>query len=222
MPSGGQRSFQTLGEAGHGQSRSTVVDGGRLAARNKSRTVSDSLSGSDSKVGGRYVKKEQSGARGGGEVRDSSMKLTSMGTPRQKGKCCKCGIYRHFAKECKLKVQNEERHEAAHHVNTDAEPMLMVAQVCNVVRTATLGTQRVFLVEYGEGAWVLDTGTTNHMMGCRESLATLDESVRGAVRFGDGSMVEFHGIGAVTIAWKNHDHRCLLRYTSFHPSNAIL
>ena len=89
----------------------------------------------------------------------------------------------------------------------------MVAQVCNLVQTMTMGAQRMFLnqehmfpTEYNEGAWVLDTGVTNHMTGCRESLASLDESMRGAVRFGDGSMVEIHGISAVMIARKNQDH----------------
>ena len=77
-------------------------------------------------------------------------------------------------------------------------------------------TQRVFLNEermfpaaYNEGTWVLDTGATNHMTGCRSSLASLDESVRGSVRFGDGSRVEICGIGAVTITGKNQDHKVL-------------
>ena len=47
------------------------------------------------------------------------------------------------------------------------------------------------------------------MTGCREALASLDKSVRGAVRFGDGSTVEIHGISAVTIAGKNNEHRVL-------------
>ena len=72
-----------------------------------------------------------------------------------------------------------------------------------------LNQVRVFPSTYDAGAWVLDTGATNHMTGCRESLASLDESVRGAVRFGDGSRVEICGIGAVTIAGKNTDHRVL-------------
>jgi hypothetical protein len=193
-------------------------------ARNKSCPAPDPSSGSGSKGGGCNVRKERSGARGGGEARDSGVKHTLMGTPRRKGKCRKCGIYGHFAKECKSKVQNEERQEAAHHANTDAEPVLMMAQVCNVVWTATPSTQHVFLnqervfsVEYGEGAWVLDTGATNHMTGCRESLATLNESVRGTVRFGDGSTVEIHGIGAVRIAGKNQDHRVLIE-VYFIPS----
>ena len=88
-----------------------------------------------------------------------------------------------------------------------------MAQVSNVVRTATMSSQHVFLNQehvlpssFEAGSWILDTGATNHMTGCRESLATLDESVRGAVRFGDGSKVEIRRIGAVTIAGKNQDH----------------
>lgn len=89
----------------------------------------------------------------------------------------------------------------------------MVAHVCNIKRLSTPVTQHVFLnqervfpAEYHEGAWVLDTGATNHMTGRREAMATLDEMVQGAVKFGDGSTVEIHGIGAVTIAGKNNDH----------------
>jgi hypothetical protein len=40
------------------------------------------------------------------------------------------------------------------------------------------------------------------MTGYREALASLDESVRGAVRFGDGSTVEIQGIGAVALNGK--------------------
>jgi hypothetical protein len=79
-------------------------------ARNKSRMVADSSSSSGAKGGGggHSAKKEKTGARGGGDVRDSGVKLTSMGTPRRKGKCRKCGIYGHWAKECK-KAPKEER-----------------------------------------------------------------------------------------------------------------
>jgi len=47
------------------------------------------------------------------------------------------------------------------------------------------------------------------MTGCRAALASLDKTVKGAVRFGDGSKVEICGIGAVTIAGRNQDHRVL-------------
>jgi hypothetical protein len=51
-------------------------------AKYKSRAESDSTSGSGSKGSGHYVKKEKSGARAGGDGRDSGPRLTSMGTPR--------------------------------------------------------------------------------------------------------------------------------------------
>lgn len=64
-----------------------------------------SSSGGKGDSGGHYVKREKTGARGGGgDARDSGTKLTSMGTPRRKGKCRKCGIYGHWGKECKTKA----------------------------------------------------------------------------------------------------------------------
>jgi hypothetical protein len=47
------------------------------------------------------------------------------------------------------------------------------------------------------------------MIGCRDALASLDESVRGVVCFGDGSMVEIQGIGAVALAGRQNEHRVL-------------
>ena len=76
-------------------------------------------------------------------------------------------------------------------------------------RSVAFRQEHVFPTECDDGVWVLDIGATNHMIGCRESLASLGEPVQGAVHFGDRSMVEIHGIGVVTIARKNHDHRIL-------------
>jgi hypothetical protein len=80
------------------------------AAKHKSRADTDSSSGSGSKDRGRYVKKERSGGRGGGDSRDSGGKnLTSMGTPRRKGRCRKCGIYGHFGKRVQNKAKGGAR-----------------------------------------------------------------------------------------------------------------
>ncbi|CAD6228004.1 unnamed protein product [Miscanthus lutarioriparius] len=154
------------------------------AARSKSHAGTDSLSGSSNRGKGRFVKKEKPRGRAGGDGRDSGNRLTSMGTPRRKGRCRKCNIYGHFEKECKTKMDGEERQEAAHHAAGEQEGALLVAQVCNVVRMTTPRTQHVFLnqervfpAEHEEDAWVLDTGATNHMTGCRDALATLDNSV---------------------------------------------
>jgi hypothetical protein len=64
----------------------------------------------------------------------------------------------------------------------------------------------VFPTEYDDEAWVLDTGATNHMTRNHAALTALDESVHGAVRFGDGSRVKICGIGAVTVTGRNKEH----------------
>ena len=57
--------------------------------------------------------------------------------------------------------------------------------------------------------WVLDTGATNHMTGCRHAFAELDSKVCGNVRFGDGSVVEIEGRGSIVFVCKNGEHRAL-------------
>jgi transposase InsO family protein len=57
--------------------------------------------------------------------------------------------------------------------------------------------------------WVLDTGATNHMTGSRCLFAELDTVVTGTVRFGDGSVVDIKGKGAILFALKSGEHRRL-------------
>jgi hypothetical protein len=192
-------------------------------ARNKSRMMGSESSSSGGKGGGHFVKKDKAAQRSSGNKHDRNKRdpgvHPSSGTPRRNGRCKKCGVYGHWAKECLNKRSAKEDHEeAAHHAVGDVEknPALLVAHVCNVVRTPDtkthglfLNQKQVFPSKYAEGAWVLDTGATNHMTGCRASLADLDESVRGAVKFGDGSTVEICGVGAVTMSGKNQEHRVL-------------
>ncbi|CAD6336836.1 unnamed protein product [Miscanthus lutarioriparius] len=74
------------------------------AEKNKSRMVSES-STSTAKGGGgggHLLKKEKHWRRkNNGSGEGCEPKLMSMGTPRRKGKCRKCGVYGHWGKECK-------------------------------------------------------------------------------------------------------------------------
>jgi len=47
------------------------------------------------------------------------------------------------------------------------------------------------------------------MTGTRSVLSQLDASVRGSVRFGDGSRVEIQGVGSVVIQDRQHGHKVL-------------
>jgi hypothetical protein len=60
-----------------------------------------------------------------------------------------------------------------------------------------------------DDVWVLDTGARNHMTGTRSMLTQLDDSVRGTVKFGDGSRVEIHGIGSVVMQDHHQAHKLL-------------
>lgn len=67
----------------------------------------------------------------------------------------------------------------------------------------------MFLVDAGSDVWYLDTGASNHMTGNRSMLMSLDETVKGTVKFGDDSVVEICGKGAVMYQCKNQEHRVL-------------
>jgi transposase InsO family protein len=57
--------------------------------------------------------------------------------------------------------------------------------------------------------WILDSGATNHMTGARSAFADLDGSIRGSVRFGDGSTVAIEGRGTVLFKGKTGEHQKL-------------
>jgi hypothetical protein len=87
----------------------------------------------------------QAGGAWGGDARDTRVKLTSMGTPRRRGRCKKCKIYGHYAKECKTNLK-EDKQKVAHHTTSNLETgALLVAQVCTIMRTPSSGVQGVFL-----------------------------------------------------------------------------
>ncbi|KAK1670210.1 hypothetical protein QYE76_058369 [Lolium multiflorum] len=81
---------------------------------------------------------------------------------------------------------------------------------------ASAGTQFVYLNEErviptpSDGKrWFFDSGASNHMTGRLEMLTDVDSSVHGVVKFGDGSLVEIHGRGAVLFVDGNGEHRAL-------------
>jgi hypothetical protein len=55
--------------------------------------------------------------------------------------------------------------------------------------------------------WVLDTGATNHMSGCREAFMKIDMAVLGTVHFGDDSVARIEGHGTVVFVCKNGESR---------------
>jgi len=170
-----------------------------------------------SSVAGRGKGKQPHRSDGGGPKNAGTVKLTSEGTPRRKGRCRNCGIYGHWAEDCKRpkKQKKEEKQQEANVAVGGAEHngALFVAVACNVtvdsVEEVHLTENRVVPVDCPEGVWVLDTGASNHMTSCRAALTHLNERVRGTVKFGDGSSVEIQGLGSMVIQGRRQEHKVL-------------
>jgi hypothetical protein len=198
------------------------------ASRNRHRLVTESSSsrGGDKKSGHYRPKNSGRGDSGHGEKKEPGIKLTSEGTPRRKGFCKNCGLWGHWKQDCK-KPPKKERKEEAHHAQVDHEqPAILLATVntvhihrrdvkksegCMTHQVVHLNEKKVFPADGDEkeDVWVLDTGASNHMTGRREALSSLDMSVGGTVRFGDGSLIEIEGIGSVLLQTKKSGHKVL-------------
>jgi hypothetical protein len=61
--------------------------------------------------------------------------------------------------------------------------------------------------ERDAGTWVLDTGATNHMSGCRVAFMKIDTMVLDTVRFGDDSVARIEGCGTIVFVCKNGESR---------------
>jgi hypothetical protein len=55
--------------------------------------------------------------------------------------------------------------------------------------------------------WVLDTGTTNHMTGCKSAFCDLDLNIHGTVKFKDSSVMCIEGMGTMLFSCKNGEYR---------------
>jgi hypothetical protein len=57
--------------------------------------------------------------------------------------------------------------------------------------------------------WVLDIGSSNHIMGLRDAFTELNSNIRGTVKFRDDSVMEIEGVGTVLFICKNGEHQSL-------------
>jgi hypothetical protein len=98
------------------------------------------------------------------------------------------------------------------------DPALLMMETCELVLSESEKEEHVFLNEEKvvpkltgehEMSWYLDTGASNHMTGRLNKFAQLDRTVKGRVRFGDGSAVEICGRGSVLMQCHTGEHRVL-------------
>lgn len=127
-----------------------------------------------------------------------------------KVKCFNCNNFGYCAKECR-KPQKE-----AVNLTQEETPALWLAKHCELAeggevsqRNLSFNVKDAGTVDVGSKTWYLDTGASNHMTGNKDAFTSLDENVKGNVKFGDGSTIDIRGKGAVMFQCQNKEHRLL-------------
>jgi hypothetical protein len=166
-------------------------------ARRKKRET-ENHSDSDARGGG--ASKGRGRGRGGSSSSGSSSKPTS-------DECRRCGKVGHWARECRSKPKKEQ----AHIVQDEEEASLMLVlstlihpKVISSSAEVEIHEEKVFAhlneeKECDTRTWVLDTGVTNHMSGCRATFTKIDTARiegRGTVIFmcKNGESRSFDGV----------------------------
>lgn len=143
---------------------------------------------------------------------------TRGGRDKSKVRCFNCGVYGHYAAECrKPKRSKEVKHEVNMAQTEDDEPALLLAKHEKEGEMILLNEEGIRpILETGakekgieSNLWYLDNGASNHMTGERRKFRELDEGITGQVKFGDGSTVKIEGKGSVVFKCKNGEERVL-------------
>lgn len=114
---------------------------------------------------------------------------------KSKVRCFNCLGYGHYAVECK-KPREREQKEANLAEMQDDEPALLVIEKVLLVdegKVVPKLNQTSQENQVGSNVWYLDNGASNHMSGQVSKFQDLDKSIKGQVRFGDGSMAYIEG-----------------------------
>ncbi|XP_010431329.1 PREDICTED: uncharacterized protein LOC104715634 [Camelina sativa] len=117
--------------------------------------------------------------------------------------CWRCDKPDHYASSCPAK---EVAHQETNLNETHEADALYVHEV------VLLNEDKVFPKNYdtnNASIWYLDNGASNHMTGNKKLFSSLDMSITGKVKFGDGSFVNIVGKGSIVFVGKTCERRSL-------------
>ncbi|XP_074374438.1 uncharacterized protein LOC141714841 [Apium graveolens] len=135
---------------------------------------------------------------------------------KSKVRCFTCGIYGHFAAECRKSKKEKERMEVNMSQTQDEELALLMA-TCDVPKDGVvLLNEEKTTVKLSSNTdkadsniCYLDNGASNHMTGQLSKFKELNGDVTGQVHFGDGSTVSIQGKGSISFKCKNREEKIL-------------
>ncbi|XP_009124283.2 uncharacterized protein LOC103849223 [Brassica rapa] len=112
----------------------------------------------------------------------------------------------HFASACPEEEQDDQELNKADIEEADAtlymHEMVFLNEE-NVIPKTLVQNKRE------DGMWYLDNGASNHMTGERSYFFEFNESIKGKVKFGDGSCVDINGKRSILFEAKTGEHRLL-------------
>ena len=110
---------------------------------------------------------------------------------KSKVRCYNFKEFGHFANECKNEKKPRVREET---VNLAIEESnLFMAYTEDVL------LQGVQEIKIQDKLWYLDTGASSHMTGMKSYFKSIDENIKGVIRFGDESSVAYEGKGSILV-----------------------
>ncbi|XP_074356746.1 uncharacterized protein LOC141696515 [Apium graveolens] len=163
------------------------------------------------------------GARGG---ENRGKEIVRGVRDRSKVRCFNFQTYRNFAVECRKPRKEKEMSKEVNLSQIQGDELALVVAEIDKSETKKMMLKEETVVPKlrasGEElrqsqVWYLDNGASNHMTGQQGKFKTLDESVRGQIKFGDGSIVCIKGRGTISFKCKNGEEK-VLRDVYYIPS----